>query len=62
MKKLVKSYRNRMISGVCGGIGEYLNTDPTLIRIAFILISIFGNGSGLLLYIACALVMPTEPY
>lgn len=61
MKRLVKSYKNRMISGVCGGIGEYLNTDPTLIRIAFILITVFG-GSGILLYIACALVMPSEPY
>lgn len=59
MKKLVKSYRNRTISGVCGGIGEYLETDPTLIRIAFILITLMG-GSGVLLYIACALVMPDE--
>lgn len=62
MKKLVKSYRNRMISGVCGGIGEYLNVDPTLVRVAFILFSIFGTGSGLLLYIACALVMPSDVY
>ena len=59
MKKLVKSYRNRTIAGVCGGIGEYLETDPTLIRIAFILITLMG-GSGVLLYIACALVMPDE--
>lgn len=59
MKKLVKSYRNRTIAGVCGGIGEYLETDPTLIRIAFILITLMG-GSGVLLYIACALVMPEE--
>lgn len=62
MKKLVKSYRNRFISGVCGGIGEYLNVDPTLIRIAFILLSFFGQGSGLLLYLACAIVMPSDVY
>jgi len=56
-KKLYKSYHDRMICGVCGGIGDYFNIDPTLIRIAFLLFSFFG-GSGFLLYIACAIVMP----
>lgn len=56
-KKLYKSDRNRFICGVCGGIGEYFNVDPTLIRLAFVLFSILG-GSGILLYLACALVMP----
>ena len=59
MKRLMKSYQNRTIFGVGGGIGEYLETDPTLIRIAFILITLMG-GSGILLYIACALVMPDQ--
>ena len=59
MKRLMKSYQNRTNFGVCGGIGEYLETDPTLIRIAFILITLMG-GSGILLYIACALVMPDQ--
>lgn len=61
MKKLVKSRYNRNISGVCGGIGEYFDLDPTLIRIAFILITLMG-GSGVLLYLACALVMPESEY
>lgn len=56
-KRLCKSYRNRMISGVCGGIGEYFNIDPTIIRIGFVCFGIFA-GSGILLYLACALVMP----
>ena len=46
MKKLCKSIKNRKICGVCGGIAEYLNADPTLIRLAFILISM-AAGSGL---------------
>lgn len=58
-KRLCKSNRNRTIFGVCGGIGEYFNVDPTLIRIGFIAFGIFG-GSGLLLYLACALIMPNE--
>ena len=57
MKKLAKSNKNRKICGVCGGIAEYLNADPTIIRLAFILIAM-AAGSGLLAYIVAALVMP----
>ena len=57
MKKLCKSNKNRKICGVCGGIAEYLNADPTLIRLAFVVISM-AAGSGLLAYIAAALIMP----
>ena len=57
MKKLAKSYKNRKICGVCGGIAEYLNADPTIIRLAFILIAM-AAGSGVLAYIVAALVMP----
>ena len=57
MKKLAKSYKNRKICGVCGGIAEYLNADPTLIRLAFVLIGM-AAGSGSLAYIVAALIMP----
>ncbi|MBR5960845.1 MAG: PspC domain-containing protein [Clostridia bacterium] len=57
MKKLCKSNKNRKICGVCGGIAEYLNADPTLIRLAFIIIAM-AAGSGLLAYIVAALIMP----
>ena len=57
MKKLCKSNKNRKVCGVCGGIAEYLNTDPTLIRLAFLVISACA-GSGLLAYLIAALVMP----
>lgn len=57
MKKLCKSNKNRKICGVCGGIAEYLNADPTLIRLAFVVISM-AAGTGLLAYIAAALIMP----
>ena len=57
MKKLCKSNKNRKICGVCGGIAEYLNADPTLIRLAFVVISM-AAGSGLLAYIVAALIMP----
>ena len=57
MKKLCKSNKNRKICGVCGGIAEYLNADPTLIRLAFVVISM-AAGTGLLAYIGAALIMP----
>ena len=57
MKKLCKSNTNRKICGVCGGIAEYLNADPTIIRLAFVIIAMIA-GSGVLAYILAALIMP----
>jgi len=61
-KRLRKS-RNRMIAGVCGGIAEWLGWDPTLVRVLYVLISIFSAGfPGILVYIILWIVMPNpEP-
>ena len=56
-KKLCKSSVNRKIAGVCGGIGEYLNVDPTLVRLIWVLFA-FCGGCGLLAYIVEAIIMP----
>ncbi len=56
-KKLYKSYDNKVLEGVCGGIGEYFDTDPVLIRLAWVLFSLLG-GSGLLAYIIAAIIIP----
>lgn len=56
-KKLFKSRKNRVICGVCGGIGEYFNIDPTLIRLIWIIL-IFCFGTGLLAYLIAALIIP----
>ena len=56
-KKLYRSSTNYKLAGVCGGIGEYFNIDPTLIRLGWILFSVMG-GAGVLAYIIAALVMP----
>lgn len=58
-KKLYKSKTDRKVCGVCGGIAEYFNMDPTIIRVLFLLLIIFAGG-GLLAYIICALIMPEE--
>jgi phage shock protein C len=61
-KRLRKS-RNRMIAGVCGGIAEWLGWDPTLVRVLYVLVSIFSAGfPGILVYIILWIVMPNpEP-
>lgn len=60
-KRLYKSSTNRILCGVCGGIGEYFNVDPTIIRLIFVLF-VFGVGSGLLAYIVAAIIMPEQKY
>ena len=60
-KKLYRSNTNKMIAGVCGGLGQYLGMDPTLVRLIFALLVFLGVGSGLVLYIILALIVPLEP-
>ena len=60
-RKLYRSEKSRMIAGVCGGIGEYINVDPTIIRLIWAILSIptafFG---GIFLYIIAAIIIPGE--
>ncbi len=56
-RRLCKSYRNKKLAGVCGGIGEYFNIDPTIVRIIGLIIA-FCYGSGLLIYIIAAILIP----
>jgi phage shock protein C len=58
MKKLYRSQRNKMICGVCGGIAEYINIDPTVVRLLWVIFSFFGMG--ILAYIIAAIVMPVQ--
>ena len=60
MKRLYKVYEGKMIDGVCAGIAEYLNLDPTVVRVLWAVISCFG-GLGVVAYIVCALIMPRKP-
>lgn len=55
--RLRKSSTNKFLCGVCGGIGEYFNIDPTIVRLAWIVFCMCG-GSGLLAYIIAAIVIP----
>lgn len=61
-KKLTRS-NNKMVAGVCAGIAEYFDIDPTLVRVCYAALSIFSAGfPGLLLYIILMLIMPRSDY
>ncbi len=57
-KKLYRSKTNSKLAGVCGGIGEYFNIDPTLIRLAWAIFSL--AGAGILAYIVAMIIIPEE--
>ncbi len=57
-RKLVRSQTDRMFAGVCAGLGEYLNLDPTLVRLFFVLLALTG-GHGILLYLILCFIMPS---
>ena len=59
-KPLYKSTTNKMIDGVCGGIGEYFGIDPTLVRLGFVALCVLAGG-GLLAYIVALIIIPRAP-
>lgn len=60
MKRLYKSRKDKIVDGVCGGIAEYFDTDPVLVRIIFVLFTFVG-GSGIIAYIVGMIIMPAQP-
>jgi phage shock protein C len=60
-KRLYRSLSNSIIGGVCGGLGDYFNTDPVIFRAIFA-VAFFAGGSGLLVYIVLWIITPMQPY
>ena len=62
MKKPKKLYRsrNKIIAGVCAGIAEYLNIDPTVVRILWAIATIFSVGAGIIAYVLCWIIIPEK--
>lgn len=59
-KKLYRSTSDRWLAGVCGGLASYFNLDPTLVRVIFVVLALFGLG-GVILYLLLWVLVPTEP-
>ncbi len=58
-KKLFRSRKNRVLAGVCGGLGAYFAIDPLVVRVIFVALAL-ANGAGILIYIVLALLVPNE--
>ena len=59
-KKLYRSNNEKMLAGVCGGLGEFLGLDPTLVRLIFAVLAILG-GHGIILYLIIWIIVPPAP-
>ncbi|WP_426702832.1 PspC domain-containing protein [Rhodanobacter sp. Col0626] len=57
---MLRSRNNRTVAGICAGVAEYFGWDPTLVRVAWIVLTLLG-GSGILLYLILWLVIPEAP-
>jgi phage shock protein PspC (stress-responsive transcriptional regulator) len=60
-KRLYRSRDNRMVGGICAGLGNYIGIDPTVVRLLFALGTIFGLGSLVIVYLIMLVVIPEEP-
>jgi phage shock protein C len=60
-KKLYRSRTNRMVAGVCSGLGNFFGIDPTVVRLVFVAGSLLGFGSFVLIYLVLFIVVPEEP-
>lgn len=61
MKKLQRSDVNKQIAGVCGGIAEYFDVDPTLVRVGYVLLTVFsGIVPGVIAYFVLAFIIPSK--
>ena len=58
-KKLYRNTGNKMIAGVCSGLADYINIDPTIVRLIFALVGL--SGTGILAYLVCAIIIPEKP-
>ncbi|MDP7116636.1 MAG: PspC domain-containing protein [Candidatus Woesearchaeota archaeon] len=59
-KKLFRSSDNRMVAGVCAGVGEYFNIDPTVVRVGWVIFTLLSFGVGVLAYIAAWIIIPEK--
>lgn len=61
MKRLYRSGKNKIIAGICGGIGEYFGIDPVIVRLVWVIFTLLSFGFGVLAYIIAWLIIPRNP-
>lgn len=61
MKRLYRSRKERMLGGVCGGLGEHIDVDPTIIRLVWVVVTLLSCGIGILFYLIAWIIIPDTP-
>lgn len=61
VKRLYRSRKNRILGGVCGGLGDYFDVDPTLIRLVWVVLTLASLGIGILAYLIAWFIIPRNP-
>lgn len=61
MKRLYRSKKEQMLGGICGGLAEYIDVDPSIIRLVFVVLIVLSGGLFLLVYIAAWVIVPVSP-
>ena len=61
VKRLYRSGKEKILGGVCGGLGEYLDTDPTVIRLIWVVLTLLSFGLGILAYLIAWIIIPKNP-
>jgi phage shock protein PspC (stress-responsive transcriptional regulator) len=61
MKRLYRSRKERILGGICGGLGEHLDVDPTIIRLVWVVVTLLSLGTGILVYGIAWIIVPESP-
>ena len=61
IKRLYRSRKDKVLAGVCGGIAEYLDVDPVVVRLVWAILTLISMGMGLLAYLIAWIIIPEEP-
>jgi phage shock protein PspC (stress-responsive transcriptional regulator) len=58
MKRLYRSRKEQMLGGICGGLGEHLDVDPSIIRLVWLVVTLLSLGTGIIVYLAAWIIIP----
>ncbi len=61
MKRLYRSRKERILGGVCGGLGEYFDVDPGIVRLAWVIVTLLSLGIGIIAYLIAWIIIPESP-
>jgi phage shock protein C len=61
MKRLYRSRKDRIVGGVCGGLGEHIDVDPSIIRLVWVIVTLVSLGIGIIVYLIAWIIIPESP-